>query len=1781
MGIRIIVAMIPRFARRNDRVGYGQITSRSSPMRQSISRAILCLIGCALCLAGARAVPARAAPDPGQRLRVFIDQTLPGLGADAMQLRFNLTRRNTALPAPAQAERAAAEAELRAAEAADDWQRARAAAERRIGLGHAADPAVWLSLAGAALNERNGSAKVALEAAYIGFTDRRGAADEAATTRQALALMRRALGRLGNHLAEIKLLGQMVQAWPDDAATKALLQRKVSRYGFAVRKIDTEPQSFPARACIAFTLPLPGSDLLHPGDYVTTRPAIKALAVTEEQGRLCLSGLPPGAATVVTLHPGLPGIDGTRLDRKLTVRISLPNRQPSLLADPTHYIIPANEPPAIGFASVNISKLKVKIARVAERSLLGFLSSHPLLNPDGDGSELTGDNAPILFTGTAAVPDFVRNRLMHTVLPLAKAMQQPGLYAVSLAPDDGTPNRYGALNVVQLVLRTNLAPTTWRGADGLTVQLRHFTDAAPVAAAKVALIAGDNAVLATVPTDSEGLAHFAAPLLAGPGGEAPAALHITGPDGDFTLVNLNASPFDLTDRGVSGRPQPKPIDPYIWLDRGIYRPGERLHVGVLLRSPDLKPLDVPLHLIVRRPGGQVFTDQVVHWTDDASLVEPIVLSPGAQAGAWTLSLAVSDKAPALASRSFTVAAFVPARLAVDFAGHRPLMPDRIDHQPVTVRFLYGAPGANLTGTASVRIAADPTPFQAFKDYRFGLHDEITNAPLLQPTLPETDANGATSVPIDLTHLPDATHALQAKVSVTINDPSGRAVTRSTTLPIVPKAALIGIKPDFTGGAVDQGARPAFELIAVAPDGKPAAMPVDLSLVRQDAEWEVIWNAAVARWRFTYIDRPVLTRTLTIEPGQPYHLELPALPYGRYRLRLVQHSGGLAASSTIFYSGWVTSSNPAVPARLTVARDKRIYAAGEVAHLHITAPFAGRATLVIANSKVISTRDFDLSKDGPKDETDLAVPVSAEWGAGAYAIVHLYRPANGKTPPERAIGLTWLGLTPGKHKLPVQIAAQPLYRPGRDATFAVRTTPGAYVTLDAVDEGILRLTDFASPDPIAHFFGKRSLGVDIADDYGALLRPAAGNATTLHVGGGGNFGPAQPPIPQKVVSLFAGPLPAGADGVAHFTLHLPDFNGQIRLMAVAWKNRAVGSTASDIISRHKLIADLLLPRFLSPGDRADIGVMLQNLDLPDGRFTVHLAGSGAVGGEATATYDLKPNLPQVMRTDLTARALGTGRVSLDVSGPDGYAQHRERDISVHLVRAPVTLLSASSVPAGGSVTLAPDFASFVSGSAAATLTLGNRLPFDPSAFMQALHGISYRFLEASVSRGLPLTTLFGPAAGPDRAAALAAAVEDVLDDQRYDGAFGLWSSQDDAQPWLTAYATDFLLRARQAGADVPEPPLESALAWLQREVNRHPDAEQAPIYAAYVLALDGRAPAGAIRVMDSDLNKIDHPLARAQLGAALARIGEPDQARRAFAAALHMHDRGGYLWWRGQDWNAGYGTPLRDAWAVPTIIRQSGMLRDQWTTFAADLPGAGLEPDSLNAQELAFAGLAAGTFAGRPETLSLTLDGKAIATRRAVVQPIAAATQVENRGAEAVPAVIAATGIPAAAQPAATHGMELHVAFYTRDGTPLDVSRLDQNTVFVMVVSGRAMDSAPHHAVLTAGLPAGWELAGNISSGAVPDMKWLGTLTAPRARAAADDRYMAAFTLYPPCAHIADCEDNGHDQEFRTAVELRAVTQGRFVLPGATLVDVNHPLERGTTAEQEVTVLPPGTPSGGR
>ena len=1674
---------------------------------------------------------------------------IPGLQADADAYARALQER---FPAGATTQqRADAEAHAEALEAHGDWAAAAAAWAERLGQGETTR-ALWLSFARALLKQPQPDPAHALAAAWQGY--------EAAGADQgpALLVMRDALATLGRPVQEVEVLEAASRLSPDDADLRRQLAQREQQLGLLVRSIHTEPESFPARACIAFIGRPGGSADFHAGDWVRLDPKLPNAAVTLESGQVCIAGLHPGTSTRVTLLAGMPGVNGVSLKATDTLAVAMPDRQPRLVFDGARYLQPSSAPAQVSLASVNLSAVKLDLMRVTERAAQPFLAQHPP-GDDLQGTDLDAlrQSGALVWQGRADIPGFTRNDLLHTKLPLPPALDKPGLYLLLARPGDGTPASGGDLpQAVQMVLRTDLAPTAWQGGDGLHVQVRGYADAQPKPGVQVALVAADNDVLATETTGPDGIARFAPALLHGESGMAPAALHLAGPDGDFTVLNLTRPAFDLADRGVSGRPQPGPLDAFVWLDRGIYRPGETVHATALLRDAAGHPAPVPVHVVVKRPGGQVFSDVVPKLGDGASLSVPVTLSGGAQAGTWSIALRTTPDGPDVGQASFQVDAFVPARLAVDLAKPAaPLPPGATAQIPVTVRFLYGAPGAGLSGDGSVRLEADPSPFAAFAGYGFGLAGEEVPADPATPSLPETDAQGNTSLPLDLAHLPDVTGALQAKVTATLNDPAGRPVSATETVPIRPTGPLIGIRAAASDGAVAPGEEAAFDVIAVSPDGARIAMPVRVTLVRQVADWRLVVKSGVASYETTWRDEPVDSAAEAINAeGTPLHLAW-RLGFGRYKLQVVQTGKGLAAASRVFTAGWESSGDPDVPARVRVSSDRASYKPGDIARVHIEAPFAGAATLLVLTDRVHLIRDLDLPAGG----MDVDVPVGVDWGPGAYVAIHAFRPAHDGKTSERAIGVTWLQMDPAARTLPVAIEAPPVLRPRGTATVEVRAAPGAWLTLAAVDEGVLRLTNFATPDPIAHFLGRRALGVDIRDEWGRLLRPAEGTLTLLHQGGSGDEEAPSAPPPQRVVALFTAPVQAGPDGVARIPLDLPDFNGQLRLMAVGWSGDKVGAGSLDVLVRDKLVADALLPRFLAPGDTARLGVLLQNVELPAGLVQVHLSAAGALSlaGADSMQATLAQGERSVQTTTLRAGETGEGRIALDVTGPGGFSVRHEVNLFVHPARGRIVTVSGTEVASGAETTAAPDTAAFVPVTWQATLSLGGAVRYGVAGLVQALADYPLSCLEQVTSRGLPLAMLpDGAAAGPDRAGRLQRIVETALDKQRYDGAFGLWSSQGEAQPWLTAYATEFLLRARRAGAAVPQTALDGALGWLAEEVGHPPDdptARAAQAYAVYALALAGRAPAGAIRVMATSEEELPTPLARAQLAAALARVAEPAPAVALFRAAFSAPSR--------TYWGSDYGTALRDQLATAVLIKESGTGAVAAPAMAAALPGANLDPRALDTQEQAWAAAAAAALGEGARSIQASVDGRDVPRAALATLPLTGAVRVRNLGTAPLQESVSVSGVPLAAPPASRRLMQVKRHFFDQHGDAVDPDKLAQNTVFVLLIEGRVEDGQDHQVMLRAGLPAGWEIAGRLPEGKVPGMDWLGELSEVRSQVAADDRFAAALDL------AADTPT------FRVAVLLRAVTPGEYEYPGTELADMYRPAIYARQGAVRVSVLP--------
>ena len=788
---------------------------------------------------------------------------LPGLQSDAEAFAAKLKQ---AFPAGAtDDQKQQASDAANAALHSGDMAKALLALETLIGAeGDQASWQNWLALAKAETGVSPPRPGRALQAAWLAFTMIDRGSDTAAQDQvSALNVMDAALLALKQPVPELEVLQAIARREPGNPAAQQAAVRVQQQVGLAFRRLSTDAEAFPTRACIGFLGNPSSAPDFHPADWVTLAPPQKDAAVTLESRRICVTGLPPGATTKVTFAHGMPGDGGVSLHQDLAVPVAMPDRQPRLVFDNGRYIQPRGAAATVALETVNLSAVKLTLVRVAERSLVTVMQSYPpgQLLDSYAGTNLAENQGKVVWTGSASVPGFTRNALEHVVLPLPPVMTQSGLYALVVGPGDGTPFPDGsAPGAVQMILRTDLAPTIWHGTDGDTIQLRSYATGLPVASATIDVIAADNEILATDTTDADGVAHVAQPLLAGQNGLAPVALHIRGTDGDFTRLGLTSPDFDLSDRGVAGNAQPGPIDPFIWTDRGIYRPGETVHVMALIRDGAGAPVDLPLHLIVTRADGRVYQDTVPPRAADDSLASDVTLSSGAPLGSWTIALATDPKGPAIASQTFTVDAFVPPRLAVTFPNPpRILAPGAVTNLPVAARFLYGAPGSGLSGSGSVTFALNPTPFPAFADYRFGLADENFASKQTQLDMAETDEQGRTVLPVDLSTLPDTSGALEAQLSATVNDPAGRGVEADTTIPVRPATPLIGIAEDFAGDSVNEGAPAGFRIIAVGPDGQRVGMPVQIRLVRQEPDWRLVVNNGQASYETVWQDEPVDSR----------------------------------------------------------------------------------------------------------------------------------------------------------------------------------------------------------------------------------------------------------------------------------------------------------------------------------------------------------------------------------------------------------------------------------------------------------------------------------------------------------------------------------------------------------------------------------------------------------------------------------------------------------------------------------------------------------------------------------------------------------------------------------------------------------------------------------------------------------------------------------------------------------------------------------------------------------
>ncbi len=405
-------------------------------------------------------------------------------------------------------------------------------------------------------------------------------------------------------------------------------------------------------------------------------------------------------------------------------------------------------------------------------------------------------------------------------------------------------------------------------------------------------------------TDVNGHAHFEAGLTRGEGGLSPAAVIVSN-KADYAFLSLKSPGFDLSDRGVAGRQTPVGLDAFVYTERGVYRSGETVNVTALLRDArGVAAPNVPLTLVMERPDGVDYRRVVVPDQGLGGRAWSVPLVSSASTGTWRLRAYTDPKQPPVGETTFMVEDYVPDRIEFDLTTQAKTVPRKAPVElSVDGHFLYGAPASKLTLSGDVTVAAAKER-PGFAGYSFGLADDEVNAVRQDlADLPQTDASGKATFPMSLDDVPVTTRPLEARVTVSMAESGGRAVEHKLTLPIVPDAPMIGVKPLFKGRSLADGANADFDVAFVLPDGKTIEHKgLKYELLKVETSYQ--WYRQNGQWQFEPVKRTsrIANGALDAAADKPARLSLP-VKWGRYRLEVTDGTPNGAITSLNFDAGF--------------------------------------------------------------------------------------------------------------------------------------------------------------------------------------------------------------------------------------------------------------------------------------------------------------------------------------------------------------------------------------------------------------------------------------------------------------------------------------------------------------------------------------------------------------------------------------------------------------------------------------------------------------------------------------------------------------------------------------------------------------------------------------------------------------------------------------------------------------------------------------------------------------
>ncbi|MCU1751458.1 alpha-2-macroglobulin family protein [Pseudomonas sp. 6D_7.1_Bac1] len=1507
---------------------------------------------------------------------------------------------------------------------------------------------------------------------------------------------------------------------------------------------------------VSFSVPLDPqqkfADKLHLVDSKTGK-VDGAWELSDNLMELRLRHLEPQRKLVLTVDAGLLGVNDAKLAAEYVSRLETRDLQPTVGFASRGTLLPTRLAEGLPVIALNVDKIDVEFFRIKPESLPAFLTQW------GRNSSLQSYEsrellpmADLVYGGRFDLNP-ARNTRETLLLPIAglKPLQQPGVY-LAVMRASGT---YSYSQPATLFTLSDIGLSVHRYQNRLDVFTQALEGGKALDDVNLELLDADGRVLGQGKTEKGGHAELPLPK------KAEVLLAHQGEQ--TSMLRLNSAALDLAEFNIAG-PQAHPLQFFVFGPRDLYRPGETVLLNALLRDKDgnaVKPQ--PVSVEVRRPDAQVSRKFV--WDADASGLYQYQLQLAGEAptGRWQLVFDLGDGKPQL--YEFLVEDFLPERLALELKGSDvPIKPADTAEISVNGRYLYGAPasGNRLSGQVYVRPLREAV--KGLPGYQFGSVTEVELSQDLELDETVLDANGEAVISLE-SKWAAAKSPLQLIVQASLHESGGRPITRRVVQPVWPADRLPGLRALFKGEETNGDGPVEFELLMANNEGQKLAadnLKVRLIRERRDYYWNYSQNDG---WSYHFNEKflNLDEETLSIKAGDTAKVSFP-VEWGPYRVEVEDPQTGIV-SSLRFWAGYRAQDNAgggAVrPDQVKLALDKPAYGDGDTANVTVTPPAAGKGYLLVESA------DGPLwwqAIDVPAEGKSFAVKLDPKWSRhDLYVSALVIRPGERKAnvTPKRAVGVLHLPLDRTQRKLALGLTAPEKMRPKQPLTVKVQAKNAdgsvpqqVHVLLAAVDVGILNITEYPTPDPYSSLFGRKAYSADQLDVYGQLIEAGQGRLASLAFGGDAALakGGKRPDTSVTIVALQSAPVTLNEQGEGEVSVNIPDFNGELRLMAQAWTDDRYGMAEGKTVIAAPLIAELSAPRFLAGGDQTTLALDLSNLSGKAQKLDVQLSAEGQLALVDESSQSVQLNQGQRTTLRIAVRALGgfgQGKVKVLVNGLDLPGENlppftREWTLGVRpaypaLLKHYRAVLKDQpwSLPEG-------ELSLFEPAGREALLSLSSRPPLNLGEQIRALKAYPYGCLEQTASGLYP--SLYADAASlkrlglegepdADRKRKIELGIERLLGMQRYNGSFGLWGADGEEEYWLTAYVTDFLLRARDQGFAVPPEALKKAserlLRYLQErnliEVNYSENAEHTRFavqaYAGLVLARSQQAPLGALRSLFDRRTDARSGLPLVQLSIALQKMGDQPRADQALLAGLAASRK-------PNDWLADYGSPLRDQALILALLEENDLDKGKRDERLFELSDQLAASRYLSTQERNSLFLAGRGLLGKPEAnwaaqLSVGNETRELSNNQPGLKLqgplLAAPLSLRNEGSEPVFQQLTISGYPQQAPVPGGENLSIRREYLGMNGQPLNLKDLASGDLVLVHIAVGAKQRVPDALVVDL-LPAGLELenqnlaqsAASLENASSKVKEWRDSMrnASLKHQEFRDDRYVAALNL---------------------------------------------------------------------